>query len=64
MGSGGQMVRAPACLSEETLKAFGPNSCVSPKLGCMEYIITSDLRETDYCTVTDTGAVGVHMVHS
>ena len=25
------------CLSEETLKAVGPNSCVSSRLGCLEY---------------------------
>ena len=25
------------CLSEETLKAVGPNSCVSSILGCLEY---------------------------
>ena len=57
VGSGGLMVRAPACrsrgrrfeawaisftplclcLSEETLKAVGPNSCVSSRLGCLEY---------------------------
>ena len=58
LGSGGLMVRAPACrsrgrwfdstsavsftplcpcLSEETLKAVGPNSCVSSRLGCLEY---------------------------
>ena len=62
-GSGGLMVRAPACrsrtvvrfhlrrfeawaisftplcpcVSEETLKAVGPNSCVSSRLGCLEY---------------------------
>ena len=29
----------PLCprLSEETLKAVGPNSCVSSRLGCLEY---------------------------
>ena len=59
LGSGGLMVRAPACrsggrwfdstvppisftplcpcLSEETLKPVGPNSCVSSGLGCLEY---------------------------
>ena len=26
-----------SCLSEETLKAVGPNSCVSSRLGCLEY---------------------------
>ena len=25
------------CLSEETLKSVGPNSCVSSRLGCLEY---------------------------
>ena len=25
------------CLSEETLKAVGPNSCISSRLGCLEY---------------------------
>ena len=25
------------CLSGETLKAVGPNACVSPTLGCLEY---------------------------
>ena len=25
------------CLSEETPKAVGPNSCVSSRLGCLEY---------------------------
>ena len=64
VGSGGLMVRTPACrsrgrwfdstsavsklgqfrsphfarvLSEEALKAVGPNSCVSSILGCLEY---------------------------
>ena len=39
-GSGGLMVLLIPlclCLSEETLKAVNPNSCISSRLGCLEY---------------------------
>ena len=31
--------------TKETLKAVGPNSCVSSRLGCLEYNYLRDLRD-------------------
>ena len=45
------------CLLEETLKAVGPNSCVSSRLGCLEYnYLRLETNTRMRCAYVHTGA--------